>query len=507
MAASPSTTAALHFGHAPTSDPGLTAPRIWSPELALGFVRLRALVWSVQGNLRVQLVTLGAACAVLTVVGALVPSLHFGYRERDAHVALEAAAALIALLAAFLVFGRLQRSARLDDLLLACGLGVVALANFGFRAVPAVAGAGDSRFVLWSAVGGRLLGAALLAAAAFAPRRVPKRHSRTLYWAVALSVAFVAAAATGALLAEPHLPSAASAAYPSLDAHPVLLATQLFAALFYAAAAVGFAQRAEARKDALMHWLALACVVSVFSRINYFLFPSADTDGVYLGDGFRVAFFFLLLIGALQEISSYWKTAARAAVLEERRRIARDLHDGLAQELLFIAGKAREITAVAGPRRGPADEMLASAAERALHESRRAIAVLTRPLDEPLDIVLAQAAEDVAERAGLEVCSQLAKGVHLDPATSEALARIVREAVTNAARHGRASVVVVELENDNGLVLRVADDGDGFEPERSVRPGAYGMVSMRERAQALGGRLRVESAPGRGTTISVELPG
>jgi signal transduction histidine kinase len=151
--------------------------------------------------------------------------------------------------------------------------------------------------------------------------------------------------------------------------------------------------------------------------------------------------------------------------------------------------------------------MLTSAAERALHESRRAIVALTRPLDEPLDVVLAQAAEDVAERVGLEVRPQLAMGVHVDRATSEALARIVREAVTNAACHGRASVVVVELESDNGLVLRVADDGDGFEPERSVRPGAYGMVSMRERAQALGGRLRVESAPGRGTTISVEIPG
>jgi signal transduction histidine kinase len=82
--------------------------------------------------------------------------------------------------------------------------------------------------------------------------------------------------------------------------------------------------------------------------------------------------------------------------------------------------------------------------------------------------------------------------------------RIVSEAVTNAARHGRAGLVRVELDNGDGVRLRIVDRGRGFDPAQR-RPGSFGLTSMRERAEALGGRFSLRSSPGAGTEIEVTL--
>jgi len=87
----------------------------------------------------------------------------------------------------------------------------------------------------------------------------------------------------------------------------------------------------------------------------------------------------------------------------------------------------------------------------------------------------------------------------------DALARIVREAVSNAIRHGRAKVVRIELEKGDGLRLAVEDDGEGIGDSRESS-GGFGLVSMRERAEALGGTLQVAPAAGRGTRVDVWLP-
>jgi signal transduction histidine kinase len=100
-------------------------------------------------------------------------------------------------------------------------------------------------------------------------------------------------------------------------------------------------------------------------------------------------FYGALIAGAAGEVGRYWQASREAAVLDERRRIARDLHDGLAQELAFIVRRAKRLL---DGKAGPADAVqITNAAERALDESRRVIATLTRPLDEPLDVVLSEA--------------------------------------------------------------------------------------------------------------------
>ncbi len=193
-------------------------------------------------------------------------------------------------------------------------------------------------------------------------------------------------------------------------------------------------------------------------------------------------------------------------MLDERRRIARDLHDGLAQELAFIVRRAKR--SVGQPPRLADISQIANAAECALDESRRVIATLTRPLDEPLDMVLSEAVKGVADRLGTTVALALDPGVHVAADVREALLRIAREAVTNAARHGDAGLVRVELENGMGLRLRIVDDGRGFDAgsRKRLRNGGFGLVSMSERARAIGAVLSVDSRSGAGTTVEVELP-
>jgi len=205
-----------------------------------------------------------------------------------------------------------------------------------------------------------------------------------------------------------------------------------------------------------------------------------------------------------------------AAVERERRRIARDIHDSLAQDLAFIAARVRAL------ERDPAASVrldhLAIAATRALEHSRTTISTLTRPLDEPLDAALARNATEVAARHGGHAKLRLQAGVVVPPATRESLVMILREAVANAMRHGRAGSVDVSLSQQScdsdtlsqqsWLRLRVTDDGRGFDAAARAarRDAGFGLQSMEERAQALGGGLVVRSAPGAGTTIEVALP-
>jgi signal transduction histidine kinase len=96
----------------------------------------------------------------------------------------------------------------------------------------------------------------------------------------------------------------------------------------------------------------------------------------------------------------------------------------------------------------------------------------------------------------------------VSPAEREALVRIACEAVTNAVRHGGAPLVRVQLQRGDGHEVRllIADSGSGFDPKAAgAASGGFGLVSMRERARGVGGRFRVWSAPGRGTSVEVRL--
>jgi signal transduction histidine kinase len=440
------------------------------------------------------------------VLVVVLPFVRFAYRSPTTHVALETAATLIALLAAYLVFGRYRQSELASDLALVAALALLAAHNLFFLTLPAIL-EGTGSFSTWAPVAGGLLGAAVLAGSALAPARRLRSPGRAAALtlgacAVALAVIGLLVFAFGEQLPRGIDPALSPAARPYFAGHWGVLAAQLAGAALFAAAAAGFTLRAERTADGLMRWFAAASVLAAAARVNYFLFPSLYSEWVYTGDVLRLGFYLLLLAGAGLEIRAYWRRLADAATLEERRRLARELHDGVIQELALIDVQAREL-ALAGGGSPVAD--LAAAAERALDESRRAVAALTRATDEPLPLALAKAAEEVAARAGARVKLTLAAAPNVSPEAYEALLRILREAVRNAVRHGGAGTVEVELSNELGLRLRITDDGAGFDPE-ATRPGGFGLVSMRDRARALGGEFRISSRPGAGCEVEIMLP-
>jgi signal transduction histidine kinase len=193
--------------------------------------------------------------------------------------------------------------------------------------------------------------------------------------------------------------------------------------------------------------------------------------------------------------------AAEAAVHAERRRIARDLHDGMAQELAFIAMQARVLAA----RGGVVERQLAAAAERALSESRRVVYALADEAEGPLAEALSRTAEELVERGGARLVINVDPRAEASPKVRAALLRILREAVSNGIRHGQATAFEVELSGAGGLRLRIADNGAGFDPQALDRTG-LGLVSMRERARALGGEVGIRSRPGAGCEVEVTLP-
>jgi signal transduction histidine kinase len=203
---------------------------------------------------------------------------------------------------------------------------------------------------------------------------------------------------------------------------------------------------------------------------------------------------------ALSNLFAHKRLEDQAAA-EERRRIARDLHDGLAHELTFIASRTRSrSTAITDTEA----RELSRSADRALDEARRAISVLSTDHRQGIAESISQTAEDLSTRHGIAVRLNVADSMDVADDLGEDLLRITREAICNAASHGHPGTIKVSLWRDQMTHLVVEDDGAGFDVDAPSR--GFGLVSMRERAESLGGNLRIRSAPAMGTRIEVLLP-
>jgi signal transduction histidine kinase len=464
------------------------------------------------GVLRPRYLTIAAAdlAGAVTAAIILLPAVKFAYRSGSSHIMLETATAMIAVIAAVLVHGRFRHGGSMSDLLLLVALCFFAAPKF---IVPYVAGAlaaSPSRFSAWSMLVASIIGGALFTLAAFVPERRLPRPGRSA--GIVAAASLVAAVIVGYVLARlsAHLPlgldpSVSDAKYPQFAA-PAIIGFELAGLLFFGAAAIGFVRRAEWNGDEFTAWLAASAALASFARLNYIFFPSLYAEWVYPADLLRLGAYLLILFGAAREIRRFQLELGRSAVLEERRRMARELHDGLAQELSFIVTKSREL-AEGMFEPGERDvRRLAAAAERALDESRRAITALSAPLDESLEFAITQTVEQVANRVGARTEIVVDPEIEIPPAMKEALLRVVREAVTNATRHGGASRVHVEFTNGEVLRLTVRDDGRGFDPTAVAGdPDGFGLTTMAERVHAMGGELRVSSRPAAGTEIEVTI--
>jgi signal transduction histidine kinase len=450
---------------------------------------------------------LGSAGATIAVV--LVARLDFAYHAPALDVALETTAAITASAAAFLLLGRYWRTGFLDELILSVGLTLLALSNFAFATLPTIFNLQSTRASEWSMLFTATLAALLICVAALLPRR---RLAAGPGWLVAVfgGTLGLAVAGSGVLVVyRDRLPAAitssvpAGATHPHLVAHPAVLTLQLFLTLPYLLAALGFTRRHRLTGDELSGWLAIACILSAASRVNYFFHPSLYSNWVYTGDVFRLGFYLALLIGAAREIASYWTSIVAVSALEERRRLARDVHDGLAQEIAFIGRNVR-LLRNQGAEPELVERILRGVA-RAQEESRRVVGALAAPkVDQPLEQALAEAARDAARRYGAAVDMDLANGIVLSPQEREAVLRIASEAVANAAKHSGAETLRLYLERlDAGMRLGIVDDGEGFDEEQPKR--GFGLVTMKDRAEALGGKLRIDSRRGAGTRVELEL--
>jgi signal transduction histidine kinase len=432
------------------------------------------------------------------------PYLLFGYRSPSMHLVLDTLDACAALLVAYLLYGRFVRSSRLQDLLLAEGLFLLGIAGLVLRVfVDIFHSVTPGTVDVWLPMALRTVACLLIAASALVGDRLIAHRwrpaARVLPWIV-IALTFVVLG-----LLRSHLPQALaetppqSAEHPVITGHPVLLGAQALTSLCFFVASVLFTAQAVRREDELMRWLGAGCALAGFARLNYVLFPSLYSSWIYTGDFLRTGSYVLLLIGAAREIGQYWSARARVAVLDDRRRLARELHDGVVQELAYIRAEAHSLGS------GPVAARILDACDRGLDEARAAVDALGRSSTEPLGFVLHRAARQVAERYQARIDVELDDSVDADADQRHALVRITREAVSNAIRHGRADRVCVRLVRDGeARRLVVQDDGRGFDAgELAGVSTGYGLTSMADRARALGGSFELKSEPGGGTTVAV----
>ncbi|MFD8726241.1 GAF domain-containing sensor histidine kinase [Streptomyces sp. NPDC059629] len=209
-----------------------------------------------------------------------------------------------------------------------------------------------------------------------------------------------------------------------------------------------------------------------------------------------------------------YERSRELTIAEERTRLAHELHDAVSQKLFSLRLTAQAAAALVDrdPSRakGELQQVAVLAAEAA--EELRAAVVELRPaaLDEDGLLATLRTQIQVLDRAHTARVTFASSGFRALPAAQEeALLRVAQEALHNALRHSGADRVDVTVNRrGGGAVLRVTDDGSGFDPHLTRRVGRHlGLVSMRDRASGAGGTLTVESAPGKGTTIEMEVPG
>jgi two-component system nitrate/nitrite sensor histidine kinase NarX len=207
----------------------------------------------------------------------------------------------------------------------------------------------------------------------------------------------------------------------------------------------------------------------------------------------------------------------RLAMLEERGRIARDMHDGLAQSLGLLYMKIRQAQAQIPPGQfaplGNAMEEMAVISSDMYEEVRRAIYGLRTMVSHERDVIpaLTEFLREFGEQNHLPVRfeSPDVQAVRVSPGVEVQLVRIIQEALRNVRRHAKATQALVRVERQNAsLRVSVEDDGCGFDPSRFASTDGvhFGLQGMRERAERLGGTLEIACVPGQGTRVTVTLP-
>lgn len=214
--------------------------------------------------------------------------------------------------------------------------------------------------------------------------------------------------------------------------------------------------------------------------------------------------------GLDQDPQSFLPLIEYRAIIGERTRLAREIHDGLAQSLAYlkiVIGRAESL--LAQGRHDQAAHMLKDSSQSINDiylDARLAIENL-RSTPGHLHTWLVQALEDFEDVSGLPVTLHMDATCDLPPVVQAQVIRIVQEALTNVRKHSQASQVIIEVrQQDRSLSIKVEDDGKGFNPEIPLPQNSFGLRGMRERAEAIGSEMLITSSLGKGTSVNLRIP-
>ena len=424
------------------------------------------------------------------------PALRTHYDLPQLRLVLQTTMALGGLLVALLAAARFSAEGRRVDLLLSSGFLVSSLSAGAFAIGPQFGGSAIHPPEGWAALLGGMLGNALVAAAPFFRGRTRRRD-----WAIANAVA-----AAGLVLfvawsllrdAGPSLPSLA----PPPDQRPFyLIGVLALQALIMLVAVIGWAERFRHRGDDLARWLALAFTLMLFAALQFVFQPVFASTSVTQGDFLRMIAYTLVLIGA-------WRAIRFAefgrAVAEERARVAREIHDGLAQYLFAVSTHASMLEA--GAQVEETLPRLKEAALLAQQEARFAILALSSASgNAPFEASLRRYVEILTADGALDVELEVDPSIRLAPDEQIEIFRIVQEGLANVRKHANATHADVTIGmRDEDRFVTIEDDGDGFDGEE-VSAG-QGLKNMRARAASIDGGFSLRSRPGHGTALEVVL--
>lgn len=397
-----------------------------------------------------------------------------------------------------------ERRAR--DLVLLMALLMLGLIDLGSSALPAALGIQSGAPFQAAPMLGHLFVALAFAVAASIPRerRVPRDGllmTRTLLLsATAVAGAELGGLALGGSLAVPTAGGARGLA--AAAAHPIALTFSVGTAGVLLVAAIGFAREGRGQPWGADSLIAGALILASGARLCYLAVPALTPGLIAPRDGLRQVALVLMFLAVRRRNAEIKHGLAHENAMIERQRLARDLHDGLAQDLAFIAAHGERLAHSAG-----SEHPIVVAARRALATSRGAIQDLSASHEPTTSAALLAVTDELAQRFDLTVHVHADPNVALTPAARENVVRIVREAVVNAAKHGSASEVTVSLLRlvDGRSELKVCDNGSGIAGD-GPRASGYGLNHMRERVLTLGGRLRLGRARAGGTLVEVVLP-
>ena len=443
-----------------------------------------------------EVLLIGLLGAGLTLFVAY-PSLRNTYSLPQVRLVLDTAVTLAAVIVAVLAGVRFSVEGRRLDLLLCSGFAAAAAATLAFSIAPVLGGGQLHRTEFWAGVGGRLFAGLLIAGAPFSRRRVNARGralgEALVVVAIALGLAWFLVEEAGTAL--PPVAEAVGAQQPFQ-----LIGALAAQAVISLVAMVGWGLRFRSHRNDLDRWLCLGATLALFAELHYVFTPLLSPRYVSQGDFLRLLSYSVLLVGVWRAIRS---AEFGRAVAEERARVAREIHDGLAQYLFAVSTHASMLEKGADQEKTLAQ--LKEAAAAAQQEARFAVLALSSAGGSaPFDSALRRYVDFLTADGQLEVELEIEEGIRLAPDEQIEVFRIVQEGLANARKHAGARRAEVRIEEREGeRFVTVVDDGSGFD-EAQIAPG-QGLKNMRARAASIGGGLRVTSAPGGGTALEVVL--